>query len=979
MKKRIFSLLISVLMIFSASLCAFADGESDNSLSVDKIYGTKTAIYVLLNKDVTVDDTTKANVREYGEDTAFTTTVTAEKSNYLKVAVSPSLELAKTYRFDLTVGGETVSKKISFKELYFEDFNDATMNAKNDAYTNVKLNNTGTGYIILKNGMMTRTSDRPPMISNASFRDDNGIKEDWSDYTIEYNYYDTASREGVESGTKFNLMLGAYFYVQTAGNNMNFNDLLANDVSKNTGVAIVIRNSNPFVKYVYKDKIIKATDKLSEVALSDKVTGDFSQVDNSDVLFSASLFGENIFASITKIGESEPFYEAKTTIPNMHYHEGGFAAGAETDTMKSSKGAIGAYVDNFRAYKLIAGEVEYVSSIPDGSVDLYDVNSVTLDWNYDVDVTKDNFEIYEDGTKSYTDFSVEHNSRQTVITLNEKLLGERTYTIKFKDVYSDSDKLLPMDISFRTGGIYKKIDIVGDNVLDAKDENAKQTISVKGTTDKGTVFDIENTNIEYISDNSIIAVDKDGNLTSSDRGYAEINVKFTDKNTTNTNGDNNDNIFQKKIPAYSYMSVKYLSESNDFSFKDGVVIAEFTDDLSNNFAISFGENKPAFKTTSTDYTIGDKTVARANGTHRIELLKTNNEKLSVYLDKVKVIDNMDVTDLNTVSKEGDFDTVKIYNLIGNACTASFVNVRGSGNLEAVYSYEDLDNDKEEGTTFEWLYSADGNTFTTISGQTAGTISSSSYAGGYLKVAVTPKNKYESGKTVTSDAFYVQPASNPSSGTVSGVVSTPTKVTLPSSGSSGGSSGSNGTTSPTPNTGNDSTFVPFNDVASSHWAYASINAMKKKGVLNGFENGDYKPSSSVTRAEFVCALCKLLGLEPISYGSKFADVKQGEWYSDYVEAILQKGYIKGDENGNFNPNAPITREQMASIIGNILENVNSAEITYGDRDSISDWALQSVAKAFAGGIMKGDDNGNFNPKADITRAETAVILERLSQR
>lgn len=972
MKKRIFSLLISVLMIFTTSIFAFAEGESDNSLSVDKIYGTKTAIYVLLNKDVTVDDTTKANVREYGEDTAFTATVTAEKSNYLKVAVSPSLDLKKTYRFDLTVGGETVSKKISFKELYFEDFSDTTLSG--NTYTNIKLaTHNNTSNITVTDGKIAKNGDRALMISQNSFYDTQNkkIKDGWSDYTVEYEYYDTLSNQ--TGSTAPNQMLATFFYVQNTGNStLNFNDLIRFSGTTDccTEISVVARQNNPFFRYIQSDGTRYDNDKIASVE------GTFSDVTGKDVLSSASLFGNNIYVSITEIGQTKPFYTQTAQISQeMKYHEGGFAVDAETKGMAKS----GGYIDNIRAYKLIVGEVEYVSSIPDGSVDLYDVNSVTLDWNYDVNVTKDNFEIYEDGTTSYTDFSVSHNGRKTDIALNEKLLGERTYTIKFKDVYSGSEKLLPMDISFRTGGIYKKIEIVGDNVLDAKDENSKQTISVKGTTDKDTVFDIENTNIEYISDNSIIAVDKDGNLTSSDRGYAEINVKFTDKNSTNTNGDNNDNIFQKKIPVYSYMSVKDLSESNDFSFKDGVVIAEFTDDLSSNFAISFGENKPAFKTTSTDYTVGDKTVARANGTHRIELLKTNNEKLSVYFDKVKVIGNMDVTDLNTVLKEGNFDTVKIYNLIGNACTASFVNVRGSGNLEAVYSYEDLDDDKEEGTAFEWLYSADGNSFTTISGQTAGTISSSSYAGGYLKVAVTPKNKYESGKTVTSDAFYVQTSSNPSSGTVSGVVSTPTKVTLPSSGSSGGSSGSNGSTSTPPSTGNDSTFVPFNDVASSHWAYASINAMKKKGVLNGFENGDYKPSSSITRAEFVCALCKLLGLEPVAYSNKFADVKSGEWYSDYVEAILQKGYIKGDENGNFNPNAPITREQMASIIGNILENVNSAEINYGDKDSISEWAMDSVAKAFAGGIMKGDENGNFNPKANITRAETAVILERLSQR
>ena len=97
--------------------------------------------------------------------------------------------------------------------------------------------------------------------------------------------------------------------------------------------------------------------------------------------------------------------------------------------------------------------------------------------------------------------------------------------------------------------------------------------------------------------------------------------------------------------------------------------------------------------------------------------------------------------------------------------------------------------------------------------------------------------------------------------------------------------------------------------------------------------------------------------------------------------VSAGLVESTGEGLFHPDASITREQAAKILGGYLngkleELPETAELTFSDRDEIADWAQKGVALTAALGIFQGDDHGDFRPKAVITRAEVAAIIQRL---
>jgi len=192
--------------------------------------------------------------------------------------------------------------------------------------------------------------------------------------------------------------------------------------------------------------------------------------------------------------------------------------------------------------------------------------------------------------------------------------------------------------------------------------------------------------------------------------------------------------------------------------------------------------------------------------------------------------------------------------------------------------------------------------------------------------------------------------------------------------SGGNSGSG---TGTPGIGN-----YFKDVADSHWAKQPIEELYKKGIINGKAEGIYAPDDNVTRAEFVSLIIRSLNVEAKAYADSFEDVAVKDWYADVIETALSLGIISKDTN--FRPNDSITREEMAKIIvaaSELSENIdlpNDYALKFVDTDSISDWAKDYVAKATYLELLKGDDAGAFNPKNNLTRAESAMVIYRFLQ-
>jgi len=175
---------------------------------------------------------------------------------------------------------------------------------------------------------------------------------------------------------------------------------------------------------------------------------------------------------------------------------------------------------------------------------------------------------------------------------------------------------------------------------------------------------------------------------------------------------------------------------------------------------------------------------------------------------------------------------------------------------------------------------------------------------------------------------------------------------------------------------------YEDVSDSHWAKAFIEELTAKQIVNGVSATAFKPNQEVTRAEFTAMLVRTLRLEASSTAT-FADVAASSWYYEAVGAAVQAGLVNGKTTDRFDPNASITREEMAVMLMRAYEQTSGKTTTaiqtpFEDMDQVSQWAQHSVAAAYEAGFISGKTVVSFNPSGNGTRAESAKILLLLYQ-
>ncbi len=175
---------------------------------------------------------------------------------------------------------------------------------------------------------------------------------------------------------------------------------------------------------------------------------------------------------------------------------------------------------------------------------------------------------------------------------------------------------------------------------------------------------------------------------------------------------------------------------------------------------------------------------------------------------------------------------------------------------------------------------------------------------------------------------------------------------------------------------------FLDVGSSHWAAAYIFSLAEQKIVNGVGGHMFSPAGTVTRGTFVTILGRIAGVDITQYTvSNFKDTDINKWYGPYVAWAAGAGIVRGD-NGNFNPEAVLSREQMAVIIVNFVGymgvsiQAGAEDQPYTDSDRISSWAAEAVVKAKALGLMTGKDNNAFDPQGTATRAEICAVAVRI---
>lgn len=177
-------------------------------------------------------------------------------------------------------------------------------------------------------------------------------------------------------------------------------------------------------------------------------------------------------------------------------------------------------------------------------------------------------------------------------------------------------------------------------------------------------------------------------------------------------------------------------------------------------------------------------------------------------------------------------------------------------------------------------------------------------------------------------------------------------------------------------------VSFYDLSEYSWAQSAVYSLAEKGIVKGVSSHSYAPERFVSRADLCTLLHRIFqiggsGLEA------FPDVPADSYYYESAAAFKALGILDDKADGCFHPGDAVTREETMRIAGFLLERFNLAEATdttvldgFYDSKLISPENTRYCALLVQNGYITGNGAGQLNPRGYLTRAETAVILNRL---
>jgi hypothetical protein len=169
-------------------------------------------------------------------------------------------------------------------------------------------------------------------------------------------------------------------------------------------------------------------------------------------------------------------------------------------------------------------------------------------------------------------------------------------------------------------------------------------------------------------------------------------------------------------------------------------------------------------------------------------------------------------------------------------------------------------------------------------------------------------------------------------------------------------------------------LPFKDVTTDYWAVKEIAFLSEQGIIKGYKDGTFKPDSIVTRGQAAAMIVRALGLNTANRPApSFKDIKN-HWANKEIATLVAEG-IYPNGGATFNPNQPLTREEMARII------VNGFKLKGGQAKDFKDvpksrWSYRYIQALAANKITTGYIDGTFKPTNPVTRAQFSVFLSRV---
>jgi uncharacterized YkwD family protein len=173
--------------------------------------------------------------------------------------------------------------------------------------------------------------------------------------------------------------------------------------------------------------------------------------------------------------------------------------------------------------------------------------------------------------------------------------------------------------------------------------------------------------------------------------------------------------------------------------------------------------------------------------------------------------------------------------------------------------------------------------------------------------------------------------------------------------------------------NSSAKSKFKDIPDNYWAKKEIEELVSKGIIKGYPDGTFKPDQYVTRAQTAVIIGKAMQIDTkYRPNPGFIDVKSKDAAYPYIAALVERGiFSKGKK---FNPNNPLTREQLAKILVEAFALQGTTKTEFKDVPK-NHWAYKYINTLVATGITTGKTSNKFDPTGKVTRAQMAVFVKR----
>lgn len=168
---------------------------------------------------------------------------------------------------------------------------------------------------------------------------------------------------------------------------------------------------------------------------------------------------------------------------------------------------------------------------------------------------------------------------------------------------------------------------------------------------------------------------------------------------------------------------------------------------------------------------------------------------------------------------------------------------------------------------------------------------------------------------------------------------------------------------------------FNDI-SGHWAEQLIAELAANGIINGYDDGSFRPNNTVTKAEFVKMLLSASNISPNKTATTYIDANQS-WAAGYISAAQMIGILDNISVSDmeFGINNAIKRTEASALAGRLVK-PEGGKASFTDGDQIPEWARSAVGAAVEKKIITGMEDGTFRPNDNLTRAQAAAIVSRV---